>query len=378
MRILVVTHYYSTHGGGIEIVAGALAAELRSAHELTWVASDCDPTPPGFGGMVRFVPMRSTNFIERLTGLPFPIWGPLSLFRLWRETRDADVVHLHDFSYLGNWAAFVFARIRGRPVCITQHVGFIPYRSAALRAILRGTHLTLGRFMLGRAGQTVFVSRIVREYFERIVRFRRLPLVIANGVDTSMFVPRSMADLPPLRAAIGVDLSRPVLLFVGRFVEKKGLHVLEALSRRFPEVSWILAGWGPIDPRTWKAPNVQVFEGLRGATLVPLYQAADLLVLPSVGEGLPLVAQEAMSCGTPVLVGNDTAQAIGAPADIVFSRPVGGARTIEEWEEAIRTLIADRDALSAIRPAVAGFARQSWSWTACARSYSTVFEDLVG
>jgi glycosyltransferase involved in cell wall biosynthesis len=182
MRILVVSHYYSTHGGGIEIVAGTVAAMLGSTNELVWAASDCDPVPDRMGGEIRFVPMRSANFVERITGLPFPIWGPLSFLRLWRETRDVDVVHLHDFSYLGNWAAFVYARLRAKPVCITQHVGFIPYRSAMLRLMLKAAHLTIGRLMLARAGQTVFVSRVVRDYFDMFVRFSKPPLVIANGV----------------------------------------------------------------------------------------------------------------------------------------------------------------------------------------------------
>ena len=149
MRVVVVTHYYSTHGGGIEIVAGALAKVLGTSNQIVWVASDCDPIPSDLAS-VTFVPMRSLNVIERLTGLPFPLWGPVSLVRLWRATRDADVIHLHDFAYLGNWFAFAYGGLRHKPVCITQHVGFISYRNGVLRLILRMVHVTIGRFMLGR------------------------------------------------------------------------------------------------------------------------------------------------------------------------------------------------------------------------------------
>src|SRR5262245_24356789 len=375
MKIVVVTHYYSTHGGGIEIVAGILAEQFAAAHDVVWVASDCDPTPVA-SASVRAMPMRSANGVERLTGLPFPIWGPWSLVRLWREIRTADVVHLHDFAYLGNCAAFLFAAVRGTPILITQHVGFIPYRSAVLRAALRALHATVGRLILGRADRVVFISRVVRDYYARFVSYRREPLLVANGVDVRMFAPASAEDVARARAALGVDPERPVLLFVGRFVEKKGVHVLEALARRLPEVAWLFAGWGPFDPESWKLSNVRVLRDRRGASLVPLYQAATLLVLPSVGEGLPLVVQEAMSCGTPVMVGMDSAEAIDAPVDLVFGCDVGGEGTVDRWESSLRRVLSDVPELAARRRAVAEFAASRWSWDTCAAAYLKLFDQL--
>jgi glycosyltransferase involved in cell wall biosynthesis len=377
MKILLVTHYYSTHAGGIEIVAGALAALLAGSHDVVWVASDCDPVPAGIQGPIRFVPMRSVNVIERRTGLPFPIWGPRSLVRVWQETRRADIVHLHDVAYLGNWVAFISAVLRRKPVLITQHVGFIPYRSLVLRIALRTMHATIGRVMLGRAGRVVFVSRVVRDYFARLIRFRTPPRVIANGVDTETFVPASTGGRTRARVALGLDPARPVLLFVGRFVEKKGLRILEQLVRRLPDVSWLFAGWGPLDPRRWNAPNVHVFDDRRGAGLVPLYQAADLLVLPSVGEGLPLVVQEAMSCGTPALVGLDTAEAVDGPPGLVFACDVGGAGTADAWEVSVRRILTTAGERSDLPSRVAAFARARWSWTACAAAYSGLVEELA-
>ena len=378
MKVLLVTHYYSSHAGGIEIVAGTLATLIAASHEVVWLASDCDSVPAGSGAAIRFVPMRSNNAIERITGLPFPIWGPRSLVRVWREMRDADVVHLHDVVYLGNWAAFLCAVLQGKPIVITQHVGFIPYRSRALRFLLRLVHATVGRAMLGAATQVVFVSRVVQEYYTGFVRFRRPPMLIANGVDTGTFVPAGRADRDLARASLLLPASGAVLLFVGRFVEKKGLHILEALSTRMRDVSWVLAGWGPIDPVRWNAPNVHVFDDRRGARLVPLFQAADLLVLPSVGEGLPLVLQESMSCGTPTLVGSDTAFAADGLAAVVFACDVGGAGTVEAWEAKLRQILAEPRSLEAVGRAGTAFARARWSWTACAASYLALFAQVRG
>lgn len=375
MNILVVTHYYSTHSGGIEIVAGALAVEFASTDPTAWAASDCDPLPalPA----VRLLPMRSFNGIERLTGLPFPLWGIGSLARLWREVAGADVIHLHDVVYPGNWAAFVFARLQRRAVVITQHAGLIRYRSTLFAVLLRALHRSFGWLLLRGATRVVFISPVVREYFETFVRFARPPEMIYNGVDGNLYAPGTPADRAQARAQFGFDAVGPVVLFVGRFIEAKGLPLIEQLARRFPDVTWALAGWGPIDPGTWNAPNVKIFSGLRGATLVPLYRAADLLVLPSLGEGLPLVVQEALACGTPALVDSETARAIGAPADTVRGCPTGGSDAIDLWTSAVRQTLGDLSARAGAREERARFARERWAWSTAAARYSQLFRRVT-
>ena len=375
MKILVVTHYYSTHAGGIEIVAGALASHLAGTHEVVWAASDCDALPAMPPG-VRLVPMRSLNVIERFTGLPFPLWGPGSLARLRREAGSSDVVHLHDVIYFGNWAAFVFARMRGTPLVVTQHAGLIRYPSALLRAVLRALHRTVGSALLRRATAVAFVSAVPRAYFGEFVRFAREPELIQNGVDTQLYSPGTAADRAHARAHLGFSPSERVVLFVGRFVETKGLRTIEALAARLPDVTFALAGWGPIDPRAWKTPNVRVFSSLRGATLVPLYRAADLLVLPSLGEGLPLVVQESLACGTPALIDSDTATAVAAPPHAVHAAPTTGADAIDTWAAKVRTLLAD-PARPERREAIAAFARERWSWETAAARYAALFRTVA-
>src|SRR5262245_56048845 len=247
MRVVIVTHYYSTHRGGIELVAAKLAAAFSNAHQVEWISSDCDEIPTDLPVAVRITPMTSTNIVERLVGVPFPIWSPTCVLRLWKAVRCADVVHMHDYAYAGNWFAFLFARMNGIPVLITQHIGFVPYKSRWLRLGLQLLQVTAGRIMLGTANQVVFVSTVVRDYFQQHVRFRTPPQVIANGVETTIFTPGSTADRGRARAGICAHSSRPLLLFVGRFVEKKGLGILKQLVGHFKDVDWIFAGWGPFD-----------------------------------------------------------------------------------------------------------------------------------
>ncbi|MGH8746762.1 MAG: glycosyltransferase, partial [Burkholderiales bacterium] len=259
VKVTLVTHYFPAHRGGVEAVAWELASRLAAggAADITWFASDTDTAPQDAPGL-RCVPARACNLVERRLGFPFPLWSPAALARVWGAVRAGDVVHLHDCLYLPNIVAWAAARVARRPVVITQHVGRIPFRNPLLRAILAGANRLLGKLLLGSASRTVFVSDVVLRYFEGFVRFRRTPIRMANGVGTAIFHPADEAERIRLRARLAGDPDRPLLLFAGRFVEKKGLRRLHRLAQDFPRAHWIFAGWGPIDPSQWRLPNVSV------------------------------------------------------------------------------------------------------------------------
>jgi glycosyltransferase involved in cell wall biosynthesis len=362
ISVALVTPYFPAHRGGVEIVAYELARRLAAAGhaQITWHASDCDLPPPPAPGL-RYVPARSWNVAERRAGFPYPLWSPGALAALRRSVRAADVVHVHDCVYLPALAGALAAARSGCPLLVTQHVGSVPYRNRALRAVLNAANRSLGRWLLGRATRAAFVSDAVRGYFEGFVRFRSTPELVPNGVDTALFCPGEITRSGP-----------PALLFVGRFVEKKGLAVLHRLAGALPQVRWRFAGWGPLDPQRWQLPNVEVLRDLDRRQLAAVYRSADLLVLPSVGEGFPLVVQEAMACGTPALVSDETAAGYPGAAPLLLTEPVGARDTAARWTTRIAALLAAPDTLRALRPRVAAFAREHWSWERCVERYAAL------
>lgn len=381
MRLLVGTHYFEAHRGGIEIVAGQLArCFVRAGIEVTWLAADATPGPVPEQGCGTARPLRASNVVEDHLGLPLPLPFPVALARIWHETRRTDAVMIHDSLYPTNIALWAAAWLNRKPVVLVQHIGAVPYRSRSLNLLMRLANRLVARAMLRSADQVVFISRTTLSYFSDVA-FRRAPVVILNGVDAATFRPGD-ASVPPAvrRRALGLPETGPVVLFVGRFVEKKGLPVLEALARRMPEVTFALAGWGPIDPGGWGLPNVRIYRDRQGASLVALYQASDLFALPSSGEGLPLVLQEALACGLPALCGADT-----ATADPELSRwvtgiavdPGGPASTAERFAAAVADRVAQAPDPSR-RDACAAACRARYDWSRAASAHLAILDDLLG
>lgn len=341
------------------------------------MASDCDSAPPSTNRFVS-IEARAWNGIERHLGIPYPIWSLGSLFRLWQEVRRTDVVHLHDYLYFSNLFAFAFSHFARKPVIITQHIGMVPYKSRVLRLILSSLNRSVGRFVLRRATQVIFYSYSVSQYFSNFTQFQRSPRFIANGVDTTLFAPASIAQRIVLRTKLNVNADQFLLLFVGRFVEKKGLHIVRAIAEKMPETRFILAGGGPITPEGWALANITVLRDRLQEQLVPLYQACDLLILPSKGEGFPLVVQESLACGASAVVGIETAGALPGIEQFVSGVETETPDAADRWIAHVRQLLSVDTLLSSnLRPDAALFARATWSWELCAHSYASCIRDCA-
>lgn len=355
MRILLVSNYFPEHIGGIETVADHLARGYRRlGHRVLWAAAQAATTI--HKGHLDDLPLPAWNLTEDRLGFPYPILTPVGIARLLAGVGRSDVVHVHDCLYQASAIATVAASARRKPVVLTQHIGMIQYKRQALRLAQQLAYRTLGRVVLSRTSTVTFISQQVADWFATISRKARSAPVIANGVDTMRFHPVDAGRRRSLRGELGLPHTGPLLLFCGRFVEKKGLHLLEPIARRHQEWTVVMIGpTGDVDPSSWRLPNVRVVPPMAPSRLAPYYQAADLLTIPSTGEGFPLVVQEAMACGTPALVSDELQESM--PASLGFTT----ARTPEAVEATIsRALIALET--GDLRARVAAYAEQRWDW----------------
>ena len=367
MRILTVTHYQLPHWGGIELTAAALHARYRRmGHESAWLSSDLPPAAPA-EGQVR---VAASDLPFRAVGVAYPLWGPGASAAMRRWVEWCDVVNPHDCLYPGTLLALRWARRLGKPLVLTQHAGPWPfYRSRVLRGVQLGAYQTLGLAVHRRVRQAVFISRAVQEWFGERVAYPRPPRFIANGVDTGLFRFGDEAARADARRRLGLPAARRIVLYVGRFLFMKGLPVIEAVARATPDTLFVLIGAGPIDPAGWGLANVQVVPVVEQAALRDWYQAGDLLILPSTGEGFPLSVAEAMACGCPAIVSPETYAAWSDGREhflVAAPRPT---------LDSVRALL---DGPLPERATVAAYAAANWDWDQAAERYLALFRELGG
>jgi glycosyltransferase involved in cell wall biosynthesis len=369
MRILTVTHYQLPHWGGIEMTAAALHDRYRRmGHESVWLSSDLPreaAPPPGY---LR-VPASDLPF--RTLGVAYPLWTPRAAALLRERIEWCDAVNPHDCLYPGTLLAVRYARRAGKPLILTQHAGPWPfYRSPILRAVQLAAYRTLGLAVHRRVAQAVFISRAVQTWFAARVRYPRPPRFITNGVDTALFTFGDAAARRAARQRLGLPLERRIVLYVGRFLYMKGLPVIETLARRNPQTLFVLIGAGPVDPRQWDLHNVVVRPFQAQDQLRDYYWAGDVLILPSTGEGFPLVVMEAMVCGTPAIVSAETYAAWNEGRENFLVSASTAA--------AVGEVLAGRSPLLApeAREGISAYARAHWDWDQVARDYVALFGEL--
>ncbi|TAD74283.1 MAG: glycosyltransferase family 4 protein [Sphingomonadales bacterium] len=200
-----------------------------------------------------------------------------------------------------------------------------------------------------------------------------------TGLDRDRFRP---FDHPQLRRQLSEELgfpmpdNAPLLACVGALIERKGQGIAIAALRDIPGARLVLVGKGEDETRL-RALAVSegmadrvFFAGSIDHDLMPLIlSAADVMVLPTISEGLANAWVEALACGTPVVTTD-----VGGARELITGDTAG--RLVERNAGAVAAAINAILAKPPAREAVAALT-ENFSWDANAAALATHFERLV-
>ncbi|HKI65828.1 MAG TPA: glycosyltransferase [Solirubrobacterales bacterium] len=352
--------------GGAEVQLVHLARGLaRMGYEVTLCSLEPTPADPGklADQGIELVSLGATNRYRRLAVLP----------RLTRLARRADVVHctMWDASLWGRLAA-IAAR---RPVIVADHAA---RRSAQVSAkgAPRAKWIALHNRLLDRFTYATVACATCQR-----------PVLEAEGVDPdkTVYIPNGIpvdelleaAENGPSRRELGIPEQGSVALQVGVFrPEKNQIGSVEAFERvreRVEGAQLAFAGEGEtrasVEERAQASGEGIHFLGPR-RDVPGLLALADLMLLPSTADAMPMTVLEAMALGVPVIASDvgDTREALTDEAGI--SVPAGD---LEALTDAWLRVLTDDELRARLGAAGARRARQ-FDASVMARRYSALFE----
>jgi teichuronic acid biosynthesis glycosyltransferase TuaC len=260
--------------------------------------------------------------------------------------------------YPDGYAALRVARSLGVPCVIGALGSDIHVRS--------GFNVLMTRKTLTGADAVLTVSEAMRQ--ATISEFGVKPAnvhTVVNGFNTTVF---GLSDQARARQELGVTATDQVVVYVGRFVEAKGLRELIDASRQIaatnPRFRLVLVGDGGMKAELQTliqnaglGDKVFLPGGMPPQQVARWICAADVLTLPSWSEGYPNVVVEAVACGRPVV-----------------ATDVGGTREIINASNGI--LIAPKNVMQ-LRAGLERALGQTWDHAAIAAAMRRSWDDVA-
>lgn len=351
IKVLMVTgaYYPEISSGGVQ--CQNMARLLAGRADVQVLTTSVDPA----------LPRHDTIDGIPVTRIRINVRSGLSKVRAFRRmvidlfdlVRHCDVVHLHGYS-TKNVIATIIAKTFRKPIVMSLHTSGFDEPAA----IEQQGSLALWSFLSADLYMSVSPG-LVDTYLAAGMPAERM-LLVPNGIDIDRFAPASADEQAVLKTRLGLPEHKPVIVFIGFFSADKQPRVLfdawmqlQSTGRTDATVVFVGAtqsGYFEVDPSIAPAMQAEadragLGERVRFAGLthdVPLYlRAADVFVLPSRREGLPVALLEAMACGLPCV-----ASRLPGSTDAIIEDDVNGLLVrpgdVSAVGDAIARLLSDR------------------------------------
>ena len=363
--VVQVVPYYPPHLGGMENVAKAIAEVLARSRPVEVVTTTC-----GARRCPR-VERQGNLTVRRLRACEIshvPV-APGLLLRMLLVPRQA-IVHVHIAQALVPEMVWFSRWLRGGSFVAHFHLDVNP--SGRFGRVFAWYKQRILGHTLRAAAKVIALSADQAAFIERTYRVDPGAIaVLPNGVGPEFTPAPASGD--------GDGGMRPLrVLYVGRLSQQKALpRLVQALAAMRQPAAAVLVGEGEARPaieellREYSLTNVQLAGARHGTDLVESYRWADVLVLPSDKEGMPLVVLEAMASGLPVVATDvvGTRELLGDAGVLVPPDPDAIAQALDR--------VAVDAPLRAELSARGLAAARHYSWERLAHCLESLYEDAV-
>lgn len=372
MNLLICASEYYPDGSGIANVAYNVVENLK---KLNVKCTVCSPIGPNI----------SLNTMQG--------YGRLSLLQYWNGVQkyfkkcanDYDAAWLHNPLFIrGNPFIKSLVTIHITSLGVYKMVGEADYPKT--RKIYKNISAHLEKYCMKRFDfkTTPFTAISPQVYAE--LKMLGVPekniCLIPNGVETNLFKPVNHEAKEKLRSEFGIPQNYQVLLSTGNLTAIKNPI---ALARIYPlieeahkDTCLVIAGQGPLKEKVRKILQNKgvkvVFLGHIDYKKMPdLYNCADVYIMTSFYEGLPLTLLEALSSGLPCIVSN-----VPSISSIVSEAKAGLVADFNNETEAAQKIIEFLSSnCSLYEENAREYAVKNHDWMGITKKYLTEFDKII-
>lgn len=318
-----------------------------------------------------------------------------------QDVAGSDLVHSH--TWYTNAAGHLASLLHGIPHVVTAH-SLEPLRPWKAEQLGGGYKVSswIESTAFAGAAKIIAVSDGMRRDILRSYPFldESKVTVVHNGIDIERWRP---VDDPDLVRSLGIDPSRPSVVFVGRITRQKGLpYLLRAARLLPPDVQLVLCAGAPDTPEILAEVQAGVAALQKERTgvvwldtllsqhdLAAVLTQATTFVCPSIYEPLGIVNLEAMACSAPV-VGTVTGGIPEVVEDGVTGRlvpidqlqdgtgtPVDPDRFVADLAATLIEVVSDPAAAKRMGESGRARAERHFSWTSIAQQTIEIYASLA-
>lgn len=338
MKILLISPTQTGIGGIAQHVSGLANFLKKSGHDVEIMSSENTFTIPIKG-------LKNPSFM-------------LSSFLKAKFKKEYDIVHAHNIP-----SALAMKNIKGKKI-LSLHGIF----SKQIDDLHGKTATTVSKKYendaLGWADVITVVSKEAREYY------------LAKGFDVQE-IPNAI-DIESLPKNIEKKFPKQII-FAGRLSKEKGMDVLVEICKKLSDdIDVLILGAGPEEEKikdlAKQQKNVHFLGYLPKDKTIPLIRGSDVLIQPSLSEGISSTILEAMACKTPVITTN-----VGGNKELIEHNKTGflvEPNSSAQILDLLSIVFSNDSKISSIRNDAFTVA-QNYDWNSVGKLYVNLYTKLL-